>query len=235
MTTQEAARQAWQDLKGKPLKQKLRHILTYYWVPIFACIVALSIAGSLIYASVTRKDTILFGYCINASPKERAEAFTQDFCAHAQVTDKQEVTLLSNLRTSEYYLQDTLQALTVHTAAQEVDFIATDKDACQTLLRFGYYRNLTDLPEAQKTLLEKYFLYAEKTVLTQDFSSEEATEPVIGSKGDFSEPVPVALRLPEGNRLADAYTFAGKEVVILLIPNSQRTDMVYTFLEYLIK
>ncbi len=234
MTAKEAAHQAWRNLKGKPLKDKIEHIATYYWMPIAATLCVVAIVGSVIYSAATRKEIFLSGYCINANPMASAEALQQDFSQYAQVTEKQEVSFLSNLQLSDVTLMDSLQVLSLRYAAQEIDFLASDMETCQQLVRFGYYMDLSLLPAQQLALLSPYFLYAERALLKQDADAGDIKTPALGSKESFTDPVPVALRLPQGNRLSGAFAFTKDEAVLLLVPNSPRLDRLYVFLEYLL-
>ncbi len=235
MTAKEAARQAWRNLKGKPLKDKIEHIATYYWIPIVATVCIVAIAGSMIYSAATQKEAFLSGYCVNANPKEAAEALQQDFCQYAQVPEEQEVSFLSNLHLNDATVIEAMQILSLHTAAQEVDFLISDTETCRELVRCGYYMDLSKLPEPQLELLRPYFLYTERALLTQDYTADEIKTPTLGSQESFTDPVAVALRLPEGNRLSEAFAFTEDEAVLLIVPNSPRLDNLYTFIEFILK
>lgn len=66
MTSTEAAIFQLKNLKGKPLKQKLEHIFTYYWIPILVTTAFLIFAISYIVYIATMKDSALSVICINA-------------------------------------------------------------------------------------------------------------------------------------------------------------------------
>ena len=238
MTIQEATREALKNLKGKPLKEKVQHILTYYWVPIAACIIVAFLAGTMIHSAVTRKEPVLFGYCINATEQlNEANSLIADFSAHAGITKKQEVILLSGLSTSAMSINDTMQALTAHTAAGDVDFLAADIAACETLIQYGYFCDLTEkLSADQLDKLAPYLLYAER----KDITREEGTMmelpplPKLTTADKLQEPVAVAIRIPAESPFCKAYTFAEKEAVMLILPNGRHTDMLHGFLSYIL-
>lgn len=238
MTIQEATREALKSLKGKPLKEKAQYILTYYWVPIAACLTIAFIAGVLIHGAVTKKEPVLCGYCINATQQlEESDRLIADFSAHAGITDKQEVNFFANLSTSPISINDTMQALTIHVAAQEVDFIASDKASCEVLAQYGYFCDLTEKFTAQQ--LEKmapYLLYAERSVITREEGTmmELPPLPTLTTAEQLKDPVPVALRIGADTPFTKAYTFTEKEAVMLIIPNGRHTDMLHGFLDFIL-
>lgn len=238
MTIQEATREALKNLKGKPLKDKVQHILTYYWVPIAACVIVAFLAGTMIHSAVTKNEPVLFGYCINANQQlEESNRLIADFSAHAGVTEKQEVTFLAGLSTSPMSINDTMQALTIHVAAQEVDFLASDKSSCATLIQYGYFCDLTEkFTQEQLSKLSPYLLYAERKDITREEGNvtELPPLPTLTTADQLQDPVAVAIRIPSESALCKAYTFTQKEAVMLIIPNGRHTDMLYGFLSYIL-
>ena len=241
MTIFEFEREALKNLKGKPLKAKLEHIATYYWIPIVSAIVVVSLIVFIAYSAATKKETVLFGYCINAGEQlENANSLTDGFTEHAGITEKQEILLLPNLRTtSTASLNDTMQALTIHVAAEEVDFITSDKETCQSMILYDYFCDLSQKLSPQ--LLEQlapYLLYAERAevFVKQDSAAEEMPPLPQLEKADLlSDPVPVALALPAGNPLSEAYPCSEEEAVMLIMPNAPHLDMLELFICYILE
>ena len=66
MTSTEAMIYQLKNLKGKPFKQKVEHIVTYFWLPIVITLVILISLGSYIVHVVTMKDMALSVNCLNA-------------------------------------------------------------------------------------------------------------------------------------------------------------------------
>ena len=66
MTAWEATIYQLKKLKGKPLKQKVAHILTYFWLQILIVAVVVLCAVSYIVHVATVKDTALHVTCVNA-------------------------------------------------------------------------------------------------------------------------------------------------------------------------
>ena len=65
MTSTEAMIYQLKNLKGKPFKQKVEHIVTYFWLPILLTVAILYGLGAYIVHVVTMKDTALSVICLN--------------------------------------------------------------------------------------------------------------------------------------------------------------------------
>ncbi len=238
MTSREAAVYQLKNLKGKPLKEKIIHIATYYWIPIVAVAAGLAVVIGMAVNIATSKETILQGYMINAAEnQEQVQLLEASLAEHLGMTEKEQITLLANLSTSANNLGSTMQLLAMHATAREIDFLAGDKAGCEQMLYSGYYGALdTMLTPQQLEALSEYILYCEASTLEEQdlFSTEDLPRPQLSAPDGLQEPVPVALRLPEDNALAKAYTFSENTVYLLLMPNSQRTEALWQFLEYLL-
>lgn len=237
MTIFEFEREALRNLKGKPLKAKLEHIATYYWIPIVSIIAVVSLVIFLSHSIATKKETVLFGYCINASENENSLSFPKDFGVHAQIGEDQEVVLIPNLRTGAAAFNDTMQALTIHVAAAEVDFIAGNLETCRTLVQYEYFCDLSEKLDPQ--LLEKlspYLLYAERSELYYDKNEYTETPPLptLTKAESVKDPVPVALDLGVDSPLAKAYAFGEGNVAMLIMHNAPHFDMLLVFLDYIL-
>lgn len=233
MTIYEAHMQELKKLKGKPLKTKIAHIVTYYWIPIVAVAVAAIILISVITGFITQKDTVLQGYVINAVEKaEITDTFRDDLAQHLKLTEKQQIILQSNLRTSDTQISDTLQVLSVQTAAQDIDFLVCDTTGCQTLLYYDYYSDLnTLLDKDHSDRLSDWFVYCERSALER---TDPSAKLELGSRDTMKDPVAVAIRIPAETRLTEAYMFADNTAYILLMPNTRRLEAVEAMLDFLL-
>ncbi len=237
MTSREAQILELKKLKGKPLKDIAVHIATYYWIPITAFVVVIAIAVSVVTGIINRKETILQGYIVNASEDaDAAETLSQDLARHLNMTEKQQINLLANLNTSPNSLSSTLQVLSIHSAAQEIDFVVSDATGCEELLFYGYYAKLDEvLTQSQLERLSSWLVYCERSELEpgDPLANTERPLPKIGSKDTMKDPVPVAICPPAGNRLTKAYRFSKDTAYIMLIPGSLRTEAVWQFLDFI--
>lgn len=238
MTAREAAREAWKNLKDRPLKEKLEHIWTYYRIPILVGAVCIFIVCSCVFTAMAQKETALYGYCLNVSTnKEGVDAMTQAYMKYAGIDpNTSEVLLFSDFSTDNASSYDTMQTLTVHIAAKEVDFILSDEKTGLTMAQTGYCSDLTQMftPE-QQALLSAFYLYAERAALEADrYSDDTEKQPIVfAEKETLKDPVPVALRLPKA--LFDGlYTFSGESAVLVIPSNAPHVANLVSFLEFLL-
>lgn len=238
MTAREAAQEAWKNLKDRPLKEKFKHIWTYYRVPIIVSVCVVAMLTSILHSVATRKDVVLNGYCLNViTDSESAAILTEAFMTDAAIDPQtHEVCIHSGLSTYDAGLGDTLQVLSAHIAAQEVDFILSDEETCQAMMDYDYYSDLsTLLDDHQQALLSPYFLYAERAILSKEAPSDETTalQTAFADPETLDNPIPVALRLP-AKVLSPAYTFSDETVTMLILPNAPHIETLVQFLEYLL-
>ncbi len=237
MTISEFARKELKNLKGKPLKDKLEHIATYYWIPIVTVVALAVFVGFISHQISTKKETVLFGYCINASENQHSVNFPKEFAAHAQIGEDQEALIIPNLRTTDVAFGDTMQALSVHVAAADVDFIATDIETARTLVQTDFFCDLSEkLTDEQLQKLSPYLLYAERKELPADNSPNTQAPPLpkLAKADELTDPVPVALNLKTDSLLSKAYTFPEGDLVLLIMHNAPHMDMLQSFLDYII-
>lgn len=237
MTAREAAREAWKNLKGRPLKEKLDHIWSYYRIPIIIGIVCIAVVCSLIFSSLGAKDTALYGYCLNVSANtEAVDAMTQAFMEQAGIDPQtQEVLLFSDLKTDKATIYDTMQVLTVHVAAKEVDFILSDEKTCLSMVQQGYFTDLKQvLNPQQQALLSPFYLYAERAALEDERDSQDPEKKtiVLAAAEELDDPVPVALQLPK-TLFEGLYTFSGEGITLVIPQNAPHVDNLVKFLEFL--
>ena len=244
MTSAEAMLYQLKNLKGKPLKQKLEHIFTYYWIPIL--VVAATLCFTVAYAVhlVTVKDPGLTVTCINAYAQlDQAETYMTEFARKADIDlDQYEVRLSAELYISEENLMDsydTLQVLGAHMAAQAIDVLVSDP---QTLCPFIYQDAFADLTQVlspeQQAQYGAYFLYMDLAVLKEpETVTETVAEYPDPSKPELmAEPVPVALLLPEDSSFWQlCYFQAPGPVAIGILGNTLNTDNALAFLDYIME
>ena len=242
MTPTEARMNQLKSLKGQPLKQKLEHIITYFWRPILITLVVLVAVGSYIVHLVNMKDIGLSVVCLNASPSsEAAEQFLDDFAQHASVdTDKYQLLLNDSLVVSDEGLTGAYEANQVIMArgtAKELDVIAGDLDALKSYFYWEIFGDLREqLTPAQQEKYASCFLYMDMAVLREMESSVDTDPPLPDpTKPELmEEPVPVALMLPEGNLLQEVY-YRGRTAPICLgiLGNTENLERVLAFLDYI--
>ena len=244
MTSAEAMLYQLKNLKGKPLKQKLEHIFTYYWIPILVVAVTLCFIVAYAVHLATVKEPGLTVTCINAyAEQDQVEAYMTAFARQADIDlDQYEVRLSTDLRISDDNLlesYDTLQVLGAHMAAQTIDVLVSDP---QTLYRFIYQEAFNDLTQVlnaeQQSQYEQYYLYMDMAALKElETLTEGLTVYPDPTKPELmAEPIPVALLLPEDSSFRQlCYSQMSGAVAIGIMGNALNTDNALAFLDSIMK
>lgn len=245
MTSTEAMIYQLKNLKGKPLKQKVEHIVTYFWLPIVVTLAILIGLGSYIVHIVTMKDTALNVICLNAySDLEVAKSYVTDFAENAGIDlEEYEVYISTDLTLNDADLNssyNTVQVLVAQVAAHSVDILAGDQ---KNTIRYFYqemYHDLTQvLTPAQQEAYGEYFLYADMAVVRrlEDQLLEEAPEyPDPTKPEEMEEPVPVALLVPEGSGFMEScYPYHKNNVVVGIVATTDNMENALAFLDHIMQ
>ena len=171
MTLREAAVYQIKQLKGKPLKVKLVHVLTYYWVPIVAILAIVVFMISLGVHYANQKESALMMCCINSIADEnRVQEYLDSFASSSGIDKSEyEVSARLDLTINESEMElgyQNAQLIAGMMATQSLDIISADKE---NILRYSYQDVFLDLsqllsPEAIKKL-EPYFIYVDQDFL----------------------------------------------------------------------
>lgn len=243
MTSEEAIRYHLKKLKGKPLKQNLEYVITYFWVPILTIVLLLLFISSYIINLVTTKDSALNIICMNSYAEDgNAESFITEYAQRAGI-DLAEYTV--NITAGMSVPDDTLigsfetsQILFAQIAAQDIDLIVSSQD----LSNYIYQEAFAELPQVlsaeQQTRYEQYYLYMDKAFLksldgsyTGTLEYPDPTKPEL-----MEEPVPVALRLPDNSEFQQLYyPYKPGEVVVGILSNSLNTNNALLFLDFIMQ
>ena len=113
MTISESILHQLKQLKGKPLKEKLEHILTYFWGPLLGILVAILLGIFLIIHFSTLKEDALNIVCLNSFIKtEEANRITEEFANFAGIdTEKYEIWLNTGMVVSDATPTETYEAI----------------------------------------------------------------------------------------------------------------------------
>lgn len=244
MTSREAMIQNLKNLKGKPLKDKVIHIATYFWAPILVTALVVVMIVSLIVTNINRKDPVLSLYCLNSmAGSNPVQAYLDEFAAGQGVDlDEYEVRLWANSNTNGTDAEVSYANAEVFAAmvsARELDLTAA---GIQIMLQLAYNENFWDLTQLltpeQIEANKDNFLYIDMTFveMLNDWSIFEEMPPYPDplKPEDMETPVPVALLLPEDaefTKLAYPHMQAGIAVVV----TATQQEMALEFLELLLK
>lgn len=241
MTAREAHQAQWKALQDKPLSDKLKYIVTYYWPAILGVICVIAIAVSWISSALSQKEAFLSGYMINGTNNPSYTGnLKQEFMDLKQVDgNKYEFILTTdvvyNASIGAEGAISVMESLVVQAAAGELDFIVADLETYPVFS--AYYRDLTTVLTAEQ--IEKWqdlFVYAEKDALeylTSDDLFEFEIPEFYTSKDDLEEPVALGIRLPATCRLLEAYSFPAGDVIFGISYNTENIENTLSFLEYI--
>ena len=243
MTSKEYAIYQLKQLKGKPLKVKVEHILTYYWVPIVAVLAVLIFSVSMIVHYVTMKASVLSVCCVNAIADEsRVRGYLDAFLQTQGIDmDRNEATLrldmiVESSNASSNY--DNLQLLQGMLGANMIDVIAAPSALMLGYAYDGAFTDLTTVIDDQ--LLEKLasqLLYIDAAVLEilEDNYTDKLVLPDPLKPEEMEMPVPVAIVMSSNWEFAQwCYTGTSSDVAIALVTNGENSANGQMFLEYLL-
>jgi len=244
MTSTEAMIYQLKNLKGKPLKQKLEHIFTYFWIPIVVVLAVLGFTVSYIVHIATMKDTALSVICLNSYvERDKTDTYTQEFAEKAGIDlEEYEIQLSTDLTVSDSDMAgsyESVQVLMAQIAAQSVDVMAAD---LANLTRYFYQDTFFDLREIlspeQQAAYGEYFLYADMAVARV---FQESVEPITEfpdptKPETMAEPVPVALLLPEDNAFRSlCYPYTKGDVALAVVINSPNIPNALAFVDHIME
>jgi len=243
MTATEAAIYQLKKLKGKPLKEKLDHIFTYFKVPIFVALFFIVFTVSMIVHVVTQKDLALSVYCLNSPTLDDApDVFANEFAQAAQIDlDENEVIVYTNMIVDDSDAQgayETAQVIMAKMSAQLVDILATDT---RTMTQYAYGETFLDLTQVltpeQLEKLEDQLVYYDAGFENPSVMDET---PVIYPDPEdlesMKQPVPFAILIPVESRFSQAcFPLYKNPVALGVVANTANLDNVKSFLNFILE
>lgn len=239
MTGKELARQELQNLKGMPLKKKIEHILTYYWMVLLGIVIAVIVIVSTVSSVFFSRVPVLTGYCINAGYvlSEVRETMCSEFMDYAGIdTRKNTVNMFDNVSMDPENSNATMesQSLAFRISANAVDVIVSDSAVFEGLCQSGCFIDLRQiLSPDQLARYSDRFVYTDRAVIMawEETVGEQLSAPV-GRAEDMVDPMPIGIILPDGCRFLQSYDFRGAVPVIGIVQNSLNAENAVAFLEY---
>ena len=244
MTSTEAMIYQLKQLKGKPLKKKVEHILTYFRLPIVITLIFLAVIGYYVIHLATVKDVALSVVCMNThADSEAVENLAAGFAEEAEIDPKEyEVQIATDfMLDSEDPSMDytSMQAVDVRIAANAVDLLAGDLNIATVYFYREVYEDLNRvLTEQQKAKYAEYFLYMDMAVmrLMSDEEGETIRLPDPTKPEEMEEPVPVALLVNGDSIFADAcYRNMSNGIAIGIVVNAKNLENALAFLDHIMQ
>lgn len=241
MTSREAAIYNLKKLKGRPLKEKISYILTYFWVPILAVIAAIVVLVSLIVHWASIKPTAMIFCCINSSGEQTAiDGYLQEF-AQSQGIDTEEYVMESHMMYLGMGGETSYQHAEIFSAmlmSGNLDVIAADSS---TVVRYAYQEAFADVREIltpeQVETLEPYFLYIDISRLDEmdEFSEDGYDYPDPTKPEEMAQPMPVAITIqPEWEFTEACYPYTYGEDAIGISAMPKNPENAQAFLQYIL-
>ena len=241
MTQHEAVIQQLKALKGKSLKHKVRHIFTYYKIPILAILLAVIFAVSSANHLISAKNTMLHISCLDTTVlKENEEIFISELSQAAGIDCENERIVIS----SDLLLQEGAydgEVLAAQIIGGMIDVLAFDEEAGMQWLYQDIFVDLSEvLTIAQQEKFKDYFLYVDAAILEKidGLSDTPCTIPFPdpSSPEIMEKPIPVAIQVADDAEFVNIY-FPNKKgsVIIGIVANSPHMNHALFFIEYLMK
>ncbi len=241
MTAKEARQQQWQNLKDKPLKDKLKYIFTYYWAAIIGGVCVLACAISMITGALTKKDIALSGYLVNSyNNTSYTQDFRQEFLAHQQLDPKKyDFSLISNVSYSKTNPSEAafhvMESIMIQSTAGNLDFVVVDLTSYPVFS--AYYTDLRSvLTDEQLEKWSSQLIYVEKEALdiltSDDVDNIRLPDYFLSAEG-LKDPIPMGIRIPTSSCLFEAYSFPNDEIVIGIMRNTPNLENTLAFIEYI--
>lgn len=230
-----------EEIKNRSLKEKMSYFWDYYKWHVIGGAVGLLVVISLIHTLLTRKDTAYYAAFVNMGETVYSDDYRDGFAAAAGINlDKEAVYfdagLMIDYKTMDEATVSATQKLMVYIAAGDLDSMIADTDSIN---QYAYNGALMDMREfltpEELERYEPYFFYMDRGLLTEDSSTSPLDAVYPDDPLDPSameDPVPVAIRINECQKLGEAYGFADHQYFSVCV-NSKRQELNHVFLRYL--
>ena len=133
-------------------RKRWEHIWAYYKLPIVIALIIVYMFGYATYRHLTKKEDVLYLGLVNVTAgSDLTEQLTTGFSENQQLTQKQQVNLLSGLllteseNADEQYVYASEMKLLGAVSAQRMDVILMDASARDELLAEDYFLDLRTL------------------------------------------------------------------------------------------
>lgn len=236
-------------LKHGTPKQKFAYFLDYYKWHVIIAVAVIGFAASLIYQSVTRKETAFFAAVVNAFEMVSPEEHIQSFADYAGIDrGEYDVAFDSSIRIDNSSMtQDTItstQKLMVLIAASEIDVVLGDDGLIE---QYAYNDSFYDIREVlTQEQIEKYesrFFYMDQAVAEAISAAQEdpnydyskaPTHPNPKKPEAMERPVPVGIYLDGADSLEEVYYFLDGDAVLAVSATSPNLDTVPKYVDFLL-
>ena len=149
-------------LKDQSFSKKLEYFWGYYKIPFIMILCALYIFGSIFYAMITQKETVLSIACINASLDFDSESAADEFENYLGInTKKQQVIIDSNyyINNNSSYIDTYNQKFSTNAMSDLLDVVLADQSVFEYYGEQGVFQNLSTILSDEELEYFKNNLY----------------------------------------------------------------------------
>ncbi len=238
-------------LKHGTPKEKFTYFMDYYKWHVIIAVAAVAVVVSLVTQILTRKDIVFYAVMINGTELETAEEYKQAFAEYASVDlEEDDIMFDTSVRIStggtSVYSPDaraSAEKLMVYIASSEVDVFVTEPAVVEQYAYNEFFMDLrTLLTPEQISRYEPWFYYVDQTVVEEHQAALDTfdTDRIINypdplDPASMKEPVPIGIRIEDPSSLKEHYYYAGDDIVITVIANSQRPETASSFIDFLLQ
>lgn len=236
-------------LKHGTPKQKFAYFLDYYKWHVVITVAVIAFVASLVYQSVTRKDTAFYAALVNVYELASTDEYAQSFAVYADIdTSEYDIVFDSSMHISSSGMdQETItstQKMMVYIAAGEIDVLMSD---AATVEQYAYNDCFYDLREVltaeQIQKYEPYFYYMDRAVAdainaaredpNYDYSTAPA-HPDPKKPEAMEEPIPVGICLDEAQSLQEVFYFLNGDGVLAVTATSPNLEAVVKYIDFIL-
>lgn len=243
MTMFEYAKNAYKSMKDKPKEERWEYFLDYYkWYAIAAvAIVALLIHSIIFFA--TRKDTVFGGVLVDATDSETSEAYVQELEEYLQLnTKKEQIQMQTGLALQEGFGNnrvESFQQILAFINSKSTDFLTAPETsfaqcAYSTTNMLADLRDHLDAQTLER--LEGQLYYVDRDLIEQARNSTLPADikfPDPQAPETMTDPVPVGINITDCVEFYSNYYLLTEDLYLALAVNTERTETVLEFLEFL--
>lgn len=243
MTMFEYAKNAYKSMKDKPKEERWQYFLDYYkWYAIAAVAIVALLIHSIVFLA-TRKDTVFGGILVDSIDSDTSAAYVQELENYLQLnTKKEQVQLQTNIS-----LQDgmgnnkveSFQTVLAFINSKSIDFLTAPKTSF-SMCAYSTTNMLADLRDHldPQTLerLEGQLYYIDRDLIEQARNSTLPADikfPDPQSPETMTDPVPVGINITGCKEFYSNYYLLTEDLYLALAVNTERTETVLEFLEFL--
>ncbi|EET58801.1 hypothetical protein BRYFOR_09261 [Marvinbryantia formatexigens DSM 14469] len=210
------------DISNLNRTQKAGYFKDYYLRTVIIVIVVLIIAASLIYTMFFRHQVnVLSVAFINDAWMADADLLTDNLRDYYELTSDDELLDCTNYNLEEYGDQ---MKLTTLIAAQSIDILVCPQEQFDQYSELGYLADLSELLPA-----DLYAQFEDQIIESSEVETDTDGTTVLQTYPAAPHGIDIA-----DNEVYQAYGGVGEKAILCVVSNTEHTDNVIRFLEYLL-